>query len=442
MAGPNWFTGSFGTTSPFQQTSSTFFRNTPFGGGGFGPGNTPFSNPSFGFSGSTFPFQNMIQEIVRQTVPQSLASAGFPTTGFQTAFGTPGPFSSPNPWSFPTPTGPTAFGFPFQTSEWQNPGLFSEIIRQATNQAIQTTWPSNATGFNPFASSPTTPYFGLGTTGQQQNLPISILQICQQACQSIGQTLCQAVITGVTESLNTQSFSQNTPFSGFGFNPQQQNTPFSGFGFNPQQQNIWNLCAQICQQACLQVCTTVCQTVAACVNECLNTQNASPNAPFGTPNAFGTNWQQQNPGNFTAQICQQACQSISQTLCQAVITGVTESLNLQNRSQTTSFSGFGFNPQQQNTPFSGFGFNPQQQNIWNLCAQICQQACQQACTTLCQATAACVNECLNTQNRASGTPYFNTTNSPFRTPGTPFNINSTTSQYGFTPGIPTGAGAF
>jgi hypothetical protein len=370
MAGPNWFTGSFGTTHPFQSSGSPFFRNTPFQGpsGGFGPGNNPFQNQTFGFGGSPLPFQNVINEIISQTVPTTLASFGIPTSGYQpsfgpqtsfgyqTSFGPQGSFGFSSPWNFPNQAGPGPFGSSFQNSNWLNPSFFTEIIRQATNQAIQNPWQSNMTSFSPFASSPSQPFFGFSPTGTSQELT--------------------------------------------------------------------NFIGQICQQACQQACATLIQAVTACVNECTNAQN--------TPSTFGTNWQQQNIGNVIGQICQQACQATCQTVCQAVFTCVNETLNAQNRSSNIPFgapTGFGINPQQQ------------QQNIWNFVGQICQQACQQTCTTLCQAVATCVNESINSQSRTGSTPFFNTTNIPFRTPGAPFNFN-TTSQYGIAPGIPTGAGAF
>src|SRR5947209_20587982 len=90
MAGPNWFTGSIGTTNPFQQSSSPLFRNTPFQGSGFGPGTNPFQNPSFGFGPQTGQIQNTINEVVRQALPSIVASLSTqPGNPFQTPFSTP-----------------------------------------------------------------------------------------------------------------------------------------------------------------------------------------------------------------------------------------------------------------------------------------------------------------------------------------------------------------
>src|SRR5687768_4855125 len=118
MAGPNWFTGNIGTTNPFQQNSSPFFRNTPFQGqqGGFGPGNNPFQSQQFGFGTNTTQMQNPINEIVRQTVPTILASFGIqPSGGFQNLLGQQGQFGSPSPFGFQIPSGPAQFGPQFSS---------------------------------------------------------------------------------------------------------------------------------------------------------------------------------------------------------------------------------------------------------------------------------------------------------------------------------------
>jgi hypothetical protein len=338
MAGPNWFTGSFGTTNPFQVSSSPFFRNTPFQGfqGGFGPGNSPFQNQPFGISPNTTQIQNTISEIVRQTIPTILASYGFqPTSGFQTSFG----FQTPI--GFSSPTSSFQFGSPFSSMpnnyNWQNPSFFTEIIRQATNQAIQNIAQQNPTLFS------------------------------------------------------TGSMGWNQPFTGMGTG---FNWTSNTFGINPQQQNLWNFIGQICQQACQQACQTIIQAVTTTASQCINqisqnTQiNQSQNTPFNIATPFGINPQlQQNLWNLTGQICQQACQQACQTIIQAVTTTANECINQINQTQSGSFN-------TQNTPFS-------------------------------------------TQSTA-----FSSQNTPFSTSNTPFFYNNTTPQFGFTPGIPTGAGAF
>jgi len=327
LAGPNWFTGNFGTTNPFQQNTTPFFRNTPFQGqqGGFGYGNNPFQNtsfgfgnnpfqnPNFGFGNNTPQFQNTISEIIRQTVPTTFANVGFqPSNGFQTPTGnwnTNG-FQTPNnTWSFGTQSQNTPFvtNTPFNNN-WQIQNLFNEMIRQSTNQAIQSFPQFGSTGFFQGTTWQNNPNFG---TQQQQNFWNTCYQICQQTCFWACQTTCQAIMT--------------TCFEGFN----QQNTPFNTT--NPH--NIWNTCLQICQQACQQICQTVCQAVITCAFTCINEQNTA----------------------------------------------------------------FSFN--QQNTPFN-----------------------------------------TNTTN----TPFnFNNQNTPFFNPqNTPFNFNTSAPQFSFTPGIPTGAGAF
>jgi len=273
MAGPNWFTGSFGSTNPFQQSSFPFIRNTQFLGtpGGFGPGNNLFQSQPFGIG--TIPLQNMLTEIIRQTVPNTLASFGLqPTSGLPTGFGFQAPLG------FQTPTGIGQFGPQFQSTpwtginplaDWQTQGFLTEIIRQTTNQALQ----NMGQQFPTFLGLGTSPF---GTNLQQQNLPSFIGQICQQACQQICQTLIQAVTVTCSECLNQQT--QTTP--GFNLNRQQQ------------QQNLTNVIAQVCQQACLQCCQTLCQAVAICCSETLNQQTRIPTTSFfntqTTPFTFNT----------------------------------------------------------------------------------------------------------------------------------------------------------
>jgi hypothetical protein len=329
MAGPNWFTGSFGTTNPFQQPNTPFFRNTPFAGsqGGFTPGSSLFQNPTFGFGTNPSQIQNAINEISRQAIPTVLASFGLPpNSGYQTPFGFSSPMGFQNTsWSIGSPI----------TGDWQN-GI-NEMIRQTTNQAFQSTLqqtsPFYAAGTTPFTGTPGT----FGTNWQQQNVGNLIVQICQQACIQTCQTICQAAITCANVSLNAQNLTQGTFFS----------TPNTVFG-NNQQQSLWNFIGQICQQACQQACQTICQAVITCANA-LSSQNLTQGTPFTTPTAFGSN-QQQSLWNFIGQICQQACTQTCQTICQAVIT-CANALSSQNQAQGTPFttsSGFGF----ANNPFT------------------------------------------------------------------------------------------
>jgi len=272
MAGPNWFTGTYGATNPFQQTSSAYFRNTPYSGpqGGFGPGSNPFQNQQFGFGTNPLQMQmqTMINEVIRQTVPTTLASFGIPT-GNQTAVG-------PTTMGYQFPTGPAQFGPQFQTTpwtnftmnnDWQTQNIITEMIRQATNQAIQNTIMQNPTLFNSYGNPSNT----FGTNVQQQNLASVITQISQQCCQTSCQSICQAVLTTMNECINqtSSSFQQSNPF-------QQTNQ----FQTNWQQQNLWNQCMQICQQACQTTCQSICQSIAACANECLSQQNRAQNTPF------------------------------------------------------------------------------------------------------------------------------------------------------------------
>lgn len=279
MAGPNWFTGSFGTTNPYQQNTTPFSRGNPFQGpqGGFGFGTTPFQNIGFGFGTTPFQntgfgfgtnpnqIQNAINEIVRQTVPTIVASYGFqPTNGFQ------------------IPTGNWTFGNPFQNTpgfDWQTQNFLSEIIRQTTNQALQNLPQFVSTGGFPGTTWGNNP--NLGFNPQQQNTWNLVGQLCAQACQQVCQTTCQAIVACCVTCLN------------------QQNTSFNLW--NPtttaQQQNVWNVVGQICQQACQQLCQTTCQAIVTCCNVSLNTQNTSYNVNTpGIPFTFNT---PNTPFNFT-----------------------------------------------------------------------------------------------------------------------------------------------
>jgi len=258
MAGPNWFSGTFGATNPFQQTSSAYFRNTPFGSPfGFGPGNNPFQNPTFGYGANTNQqLQTMINEIIRQTVPTTLASYGL-ANGFQSPIG----FSS---LGSQIPFGSTQFGSQYpinpgtnftMNTDWQNQNYLTEMIRQTTNQAIQNTLAQNPSLFNAY-NNPT----GAFGTNPQQNIANVVTQVCQQACQTTCQTTCQAIITCVNECLNQ---------------------PNNQFQTNWQQQNLWNVTLQVCQQACQQICQTICQATITAVTESLNQQqNRIQSSPF------------------------------------------------------------------------------------------------------------------------------------------------------------------
>jgi len=260
LAGPNWFTGSFGPNTPFQQNNNPFFRNTPFQGqqGGFGFGTNPFQTPFLGNNPAQY--QNSINEFIRQTVPTAFSNPGFqPTNGFQT------PTVGWNTSGFQTPANTWTFGNQFQNTpfnNWQTQSFFTELIRQTTNQVLQSFPQFNQTSYFQGTNWQNNPNFG--TNPQQQQLWNTCAQICQQTCYSSCQTVCQAIVTCAIECINQQ---QSTPF-----NPNyQQNI-----------QNIWNTCVQICQQACQQVCQTICQSVITCA-------------------VTSTNQQQNTPFNFTTQ---------------------------------------------------------------------------------------------------------------------------------------------
>jgi len=280
LAGPNWFTGSFGPNNPFQQNNTPFLRNTPFQGqqGGFGFGTNPFQNPSLGFGNNPAQYQNTINEIIRQTVPTAFSNFGFqPTNGFQT------PTFGWNTNQFQTPTTPWTFGNQFQNTpfnNWQTQSFFTELIRQTTNQALQSFPQFSQTGFFQGTNWQNNPNFG--TNPQQQQLWNTCAQICQQTCYVSCQTVCQAIVTCAIESINQQQ--QNTPFN----TNYQQNT-----------QNIWNTCVQICQQACQQICQTVCQSVITTAITSVNQQNTPFNFnPQNTPFGFNT---PNTPFNVTTQ---------------------------------------------------------------------------------------------------------------------------------------------
>jgi hypothetical protein len=247
MAGPTWFTGSFGTTNPFQQSGSPFFRNPQFQNqqSGFWPGNhpfqssqtgfgfasNPFPNPTFGIGTNTTQMQNTINEIVRQTIPTVLASFGFqPGNTFQSPFGQQTPFGTQFRNVFPNN--------PF--TDWQTQNTIMEITRQATNQAIQNVLQQNPNAFTQNSWGQNQPFFSFGTTS----------------------------FTGASNPFETAT----------------------------QQQIIGNIVAQACQQACWQVCQTIAQTATTCIQACLAQQNQTFTSPFQT---FSTPFQTPNqPFNF------------------------------------------------------------------------------------------------------------------------------------------------
>lgn len=256
MAGPNWLTGSFGTT-PFQQSMSPLFRNNPFLGSTFGPGTNPFQ--TFGFGPQTAQFQNTINEITRQVVPTILASYGVPqnTFGFQTPFGVPGQFGLQGTFGYPQSFGFTPFGTPFQggftdiQSTLQNPAIVAELARQSTNLALQTlgqqfpgqgfqslygqpfTGVGTLTGFGtPFTSLGMAGFGTPGLNATPQNLLNAITQCCQSAancvassvaqfCQTQGipfnpnivAQVCQTVASNVAQCLTQMTQGQNTPLN-------------------------------------------------------------------------------------------------------------------------------------------------------------------------------------------------------------------------------------
>jgi hypothetical protein len=253
MAGPNWFTGSFGTTNPFQQNTS-FFRNTPFGGqqGGFGPGINPFQSQPMGFGTTTMQLQNTINEIVRQTVPTILANCGIQPNNMQGTFGfqtgiNPGQIGFSTPFGFQTPTGPAQFGPQFQSSTWTSPSPFvtdyqtqiqnqiqqqayvAEMIRQATQQAIQSLTqqiPGILTQGLSWQGTTSQPYSGIGTmafTGPQNAFTTHQQQ--QQNLWNLINQVTQAVTQCVLASLTQQNQTQNTPYNLNIGSPQSSVTP-------------------------------------------------------------------------------------------------------------------------------------------------------------------------------------------------------------------------
>lgn len=249
MAGPNWLTGSIGTTNPFQQNAS-FFRNTPFGGqqGGFGPGNNPFQTQPFGFGSHTTQMQNPINEIVRQVIPNVLASCGINPSMLQSPIGFQS-LGQQTPFGSQIPIGPVPFGPQFTSTPWtglnptgmdwqhqiQNPQIVAEVVRQVTNQVVQSLAQQTQNpftqsafgqnpGFQPFSTLGTSqfgmtpsPFMGISPQiqpfqQQQQPQQLQQLQQQQQFWNLISQ-VCQATAAAVIASLQQQQQLQNAPFN-------------------------------------------------------------------------------------------------------------------------------------------------------------------------------------------------------------------------------------
>jgi hypothetical protein len=231
MAGPNWFTANLGTTNPFQQNTTPFQRIPSIQGpqAGYGTGNTLFQSQPF-FTGNNMmqmQMQNTINEIVRQTVPRVLASCGIQTStmGFQS------PYGYQSQYGFQTPIGQQFQSTPWTTQtslfnqspisgDWQTQIILQEVVRQATNQALQSITQQNPTLMGQSAQ---TPY---GTNWQQQQ------QQQQNLWNLVGQ-ICQAVTTSLVECLTQSNLGQGTPYSTItnqylGQQPyfQQQQQPF------------------------------------------------------------------------------------------------------------------------------------------------------------------------------------------------------------------------
>jgi hypothetical protein len=241
MAGPNLFTAGFGTTNPFQQNNSPFFRNNPFQGG-FGPGNNPFQGQAFGLGNQNAQIQNTVNEILRQSLPSIIASYnglqngtsqtpftfgtpfgsqgqfGFQsslnpqstfglqnafnpqgTLGFQSAFGPQGQFGLQNPFVGQTQFGTTPYGNTFQTgfgdqNPLQNPNTFNQLVQQATNTTLQC------------LNQQIPGLISQGLTGQTQG---NIQNTVAQVCQAVASCCCYCVaacLTPVYQGQNPQAF--------------------------------------------------------------------------------------------------------------------------------------------------------------------------------------------------------------------------------------------
>jgi hypothetical protein len=242
LAGPNWFTGSIGTTHPFQQSTTPFFRNAQVQGPqvAFAPGIPPIQPQSIGPMLNTTQMLNTINEIVRQTVPLTIANGGFqPTAGFQTPFGFPTPLGQQGPHAFQTPLGPSfPTGAHYQQPQllnttpiygnWQNQtqSFIPELIRQATGQVIQTLYQQNPALFSQAMYGQTQPIHGIGMQYPGQNIYGTGWQQ-QQHYQNFVAQVCQAVASCVNECLNQQAQTQNTLYSTPNTPYYTQSTPFN-----------------------------------------------------------------------------------------------------------------------------------------------------------------------------------------------------------------------
>jgi hypothetical protein len=213
MAGPNWFSANLGTTNPFQQSTTPFFRTSPYQGsqGGYGLGNTPFQTQPFAWGTNTMQMQmqNTINEIVRQTVPRVLASCGIQTSAsFQTPFGFqspggPGPFGQQfqaSPWTSQIPI----YNQPPNLGDWQSQIALQELIRQTTNQAIQHVTQQNPSLLAQWSQGP----YGLNWQQQQQ-----LQQQQQQNLWNLVGQVCQAVTASVIDCLTQSNSMQGTSFN-------------------------------------------------------------------------------------------------------------------------------------------------------------------------------------------------------------------------------------
>jgi len=240
---------------------------------------------------------------------------------------------------------------------------------------------------------------------------------------------------------NISPFIRSTPFQTSGFGP--GTTPFQNqpFGFGNQGAQVQNTINEIVRQTIPNVLANYgIQPTGTFQNQFGFPTNfgfpqTNGSTPFG-PTQFQPGDPFQNQG-FISELIRQSTTQALQNLGQ----------------QTPFFNGQGtFGPTQQFFgPQNTFGINPQQQQqqqYLSQVAQCCQQVAQCTAQNLlqcglgqnpgfvaqcCQAVTSCLAQCLlqfspTQQIQSTG---FNV----------PFNLNNT-SQFGVTPGIPTGAGAF
>jgi len=312
MAGTNWFTSGIGTTNPFQQSGSPFFRSTPFQGSGIGPGNNPFQSQQFGTQ--TAQIQNTINEVLRQAFPSILASlGGLPGYGLQNMITSSGPFGQQGPLGFPTftsPQGQLGFQTPFNT-----PGQmgFQTPIGVPGQLGLQTPFgPQGLLGMqnpiglqgllgaqSPFGSQTLTGPAQFGTQSQTGSWDPNSLQNPNTFWELVRQST----------NLTLQSLSQQIPGLSQGLLGQGQ-TP------------LQNVIGQVCQTLAY----TSCYTVAACL----------------TP--LGQTQPQPNFLNYVAQVSQ----TVALACCYSVVATLTSSnqaqaqgipFNLNNAPQFTGIPG-------------------------------------------------------------------------------------------------------